>query len=152
MHRVEMSSASPSVNHGWRVTLAGLGINLALGILYSWSVISNGVPAEWRWSQEDKNRPFSGACLVFSIFMGPAVLVLGIAFLIIVLGLAQLLAPPPPGYVPAGTPAALPKTGPQRKEEYRPLEMLRTWQFYLLWFMYACGAGAGLMIIAIIVK
>lgn len=26
--------------------------------------------------------------------------------------------------------------------------MLRTWQFYVLWFMYACGAGAGLMIIS----
>jgi len=26
--------------------------------------------------------------------------------------------------------------------------MLRTWQFYLLWFLYACGAGAGLMIIS----
>jgi OFA family oxalate/formate antiporter-like MFS transporter len=25
--------------------------------------------------------------------------------------------------------------------------MLCTWQFYALWFMYACGAGAGLMII-----
>jgi OFA family oxalate/formate antiporter-like MFS transporter len=27
--------------------------------------------------------------------------------------------------------------------------MLRTWQFYALWFMYACGAGAGLMVISI---
>jgi OFA family oxalate/formate antiporter-like MFS transporter len=27
--------------------------------------------------------------------------------------------------------------------------MLKTWQFYLLWFMYACGAGAGLMIISV---
>ena len=26
--------------------------------------------------------------------------------------------------------------------------MLGTWQFYVLWFMYACGAGAGLMIIS----
>lgn len=26
--------------------------------------------------------------------------------------------------------------------------MLRTSQFYLLWFLYACGAGAGLMVIA----
>jgi OFA family oxalate/formate antiporter-like MFS transporter len=30
--------------------------------------------------------------------------------------------------------------------------MLGTWQFYLLWFMYACGAGAGLMIIAKLAK
>ena len=32
-------------------------------------------------------------------------------------------------------------------DDYTPLEVLRTPQFYLLWFMYACGAGAGLMII-----
>jgi len=30
--------------------------------------------------------------------------------------------------------------------------MLRTWQFYVLWFMYACGAGAGLMIISKLAK
>jgi OFA family oxalate/formate antiporter-like MFS transporter len=35
-----------------------------------------------------------------------------------------------------------------KKVDFRPTEMLRTNQFYLLWFMYACGAGAGLMIIA----
>jgi len=30
--------------------------------------------------------------------------------------------------------------------------MLKTWQFYVLWFMYACGAGAGLMIISKLAK
>ena len=35
---------------------------------------------------------------------------------------------------------------------YRPSEMLKTWQFYVLWFMYACGAGAGLMIISKLAK
>ena len=34
-----------------------------------------------------------------------------------------------------------------KKEEYTPKEMLGTVQFYMLWFMYACGAGAGLMVI-----
>ena len=28
-------------NHGWRVAFAGMGINLALGVLYTWSVISS---------------------------------------------------------------------------------------------------------------
>jgi OFA family oxalate/formate antiporter-like MFS transporter len=59
-------------NHGWRVTFAGMGINLALGILYSWSVISKGVPAEWNWSESDKSWPYAIACLVFSIIMVPA--------------------------------------------------------------------------------
>ena len=34
------------------------------------------------------------------------------------------------------------------KDNLTPKEMLCTPQFYMLWFMYACGAGAGLMIIA----
>lgn len=235
-------------NLGWRVTFAGLGINLALGILYSWSVVSKRIPAEWEWSDADKSWPFSLACLVFSLVMVPAgwmqdkigprltatlggllvglgmilasftstplgyicgfgllagagfgfgyasatppavkwfprhrtgliagivvsgfglasvytspltkwligeyglptaVRLLGILFLIIVTVLAQLLQTPPAGYVhPASAPIP---SGPKNKEEYHPVEILRTWQFYLLWFVYACGAGAGLMIIA----
>jgi OFA family oxalate/formate antiporter-like MFS transporter len=38
--------------------------------------------------------------------------------------------------------------GRVKKEEFTSSEMLKTWQFYMLWFMYACGAGAGLMVIA----
>jgi OFA family oxalate/formate antiporter-like MFS transporter len=42
-------------NHGWRVAFAGMGINLALGILYTWSVISKGIPEEWDWNEDDKS-------------------------------------------------------------------------------------------------
>jgi OFA family oxalate/formate antiporter-like MFS transporter len=35
-----------------------------------------------------------------------------------------------------------------KRENFSPVEMLSTVQFYLLWFMYFCGAGAGLMVIA----
>ena len=35
-----------------------------------------------------------------------------------------------------------------KKEDFAPKELFGTVQFYLLWFMYACGAGAGLMIIS----
>ncbi|MGD0901261.1 MAG: OFA family MFS transporter, partial [Thermoguttaceae bacterium] len=73
--------------------------------------------------------------------------ILGAAFLVVVVGLAQLLAAPPKGYVPAASTApGSRKAAPSR--DASPLEMLRTPQFYLLWFMYACGAGAGLMIIS----
>jgi MFS transporter, OFA family, oxalate/formate antiporter len=59
-------------NHGVRVTLAGLGINLALGILYTWSVIKGGVPTDWGWSDFEKTLPYSTAVLVFSLMMVPA--------------------------------------------------------------------------------
>ncbi len=245
-------SAPPdlTVNHGWRVTFAGLGINLALGILYTWSVISKGIPEEWGWNESDKSWPYSVACLVFCIIMVPAgrmqdkigprivatiggilvgsglifasmtttltgfiigfgvlagagfgfgyasatppavkwfpsaktgliaglvvsgfglasvyaaplakwlmtaysfetmLITLGIAFLIVVVGLAQILKPPHKGYVPAGQPAVSTAAAAGIKEDFLPKEMLGTVQFYMLWFMYACGAGAGLMIIS----
>jgi OFA family oxalate/formate antiporter-like MFS transporter len=80
------------------------------------------------------------------------VLYLGIAFLVIVVALAQMLKTPPKGYVPAGsTPVKKAAVG-DKKEDFLPFEMLNTGQFYMLWFMYACGAGAGLMIISKLAK
>ena len=66
------SAGVPFVNHGWRVTFAGMGINLALGILYTWSVISKGIPEDWGWSEADKSLPYAVACLVFCLVMVPA--------------------------------------------------------------------------------
>ncbi|MCF7955027.1 MAG: OFA family MFS transporter [Phycisphaerae bacterium] len=246
----EIKTAPIQINHGWRVTFAGMGINLALGILYTWSVISKGIPESWGWNESDKSWPYSIACLVFCLIMVPAgrmqdklspklvatiggilvgvgfiiasfttslfgfilafgvlagagigfgyasatppavkwfppaktgmiagivvsgfglasvyaaplakwlmnnyefstmLLTLGIAFLVVVVGLAQILKTPPAGYVPAGyTPPAAAAAG-DKKEDFLPKEMLKTIQFYMLWFMYACGAGAGLMIIS----
>jgi len=241
-------------NLGWRVTFAGLGINLALGVLYTWSVIGGElqIPIDEGgagWTKTQCSWPYAVACLVFCLIMVPAgrlqdkvsprltasiggVLVgigmilasmyttptglligfgvlagagfgfgyaaatppavkwfpaaktgliagivvsgfglasvyiaplsrwlidtwdlqtmlftLGAAFLVIVVGLAQLLAAPPKGYIPVGQPQPVAAGANGKKEEFTPKEMLGTLQFYLLWFMYACGAGAGLMII-----
>ncbi|MCL4176330.1 MAG: OFA family MFS transporter [Verrucomicrobia bacterium] len=250
---LEPSPPTPALNRGWQVAFAGIGINLALGVLYSWSVVSKSIPAEWGWSEAGKSWPYSVACLVFSLVMVPAgrmqdrigprvvatiggvlvglgmiiaslttsslgyiigfgllagagigfgyasttppavkwfpaartgliaglvvagfglasvyaaplasslikhfgvpttMLSLGIGFLIVVVALAQILKAPPKGYVPAGT--AAPKPGAATKRaDFTPGEVLRTWQFYVLWFMYVCGAGAGLMIISKLAK
>jgi MFS transporter, OFA family, oxalate/formate antiporter len=241
--------AAAGARRGWTVTLSGTGINLALGVLYTWSVFSKALPEGWGWSEAGKSFPYSIACLVFAFIMVPAgrmqdrigprvtatigglliglgmiiasqttsvlgyvlgfgllagagigfgyasatppavkwfppaktgliagivvsgfglasvyvaplatvlidtfdvptaMLVLGIGFLFVVTGLAQLLQVPPPGYVPAGTVAAKPGAAPT-KVDFTPTQMLRTWQFHVLEFMYVCGAGAGLMIIS----
>lgn len=250
------AAASPAVkNLGWRVTFAGMGINLALGVLYTWSVISKGIPDEWQWSEADKSWPYAVACLVFCLVMVPAgrmqdrigprivatvggilvgagmilasftttptgyiigfgvlagagigcgyasttppavkwfppaktgliagivvsgfglasvyaaplakwltaaygiqtmILVLGVAFVCVVVALAQLLKPPHrvyqfmQGFGQAGVMKAAAANPTLQRQDFTPGEMLRTWQFYLLWFMYACGAGAGLMVI-----
>ncbi|MEW6365625.1 MAG: OFA family MFS transporter [Acidobacteriota bacterium] len=59
-------------NLGWRVTAAATGMNLAFGVLYTWSVISGAIPASWGWSQADKALPYSVAVLIFSLSMIPA--------------------------------------------------------------------------------
>ncbi len=243
-----------SKNHGWRVVFAGLGINLALGVLYSWSVISKKIPANWNWSEADRSLPYSVACLIFSLMMVPAgrmqdrvgprlvataggllvglgliyssfttspigfvigfgllagiglgcgyasttppavkwfpaartgaiaglvvsgfglasvytaplsawlidnngvpkaMLWLGLGFLAVVTLLAQFLKPPPADFVPAGAAVATTRIGASSKIDFTPGEVLKTPQFYLLWFMFACGAGAGLMIISKLAK
>ena len=62
----------PMKNKGWTVTIAGIGINLALGVLYAWSVIKKAIPSEWGWSDSDKALPYSIACIVFACVMVPA--------------------------------------------------------------------------------
>jgi MFS transporter, OFA family, oxalate/formate antiporter len=51
------------------VTAAGTGINLALGVLYAWSVIKGGIPDSWGWTHADKALPYAVACMVFSVAM-----------------------------------------------------------------------------------
>ena len=57
---------------GWVVTLSGTGINLALGVLYSWSVISKSIGKEWGWKEAHCAWPYTIACLVFALMMVPA--------------------------------------------------------------------------------
>jgi OFA family oxalate/formate antiporter-like MFS transporter len=76
-------------------------------------------------------------------------LALGIASLVIVVALAQWLRVPPAGFVPEASAAA---TADARTTDFTPGEMLRTWQFYVLWFLLVCGAGAGLMVISKLAK
>ena len=45
--------------------------------------------------------------------------------------------------------AAAARTG---ETDFTPGEVLRTWQFYLLWFLLVCGSGAGLMVISKLAK
>lgn len=59
-------------NKGWIVTFAGMGINLALGVLYAWSVIKKAIPAEWGWDDADKALPYSIACITFALITVPA--------------------------------------------------------------------------------
>lgn len=64
-------------NKGWTVTFAGTGVNLALGVLYAWSVLKAAIESEvakgnWNWDKASLNDPYAVAMIVFAIAMVPA--------------------------------------------------------------------------------
>jgi nitrate/nitrite transporter NarK len=234
---------------GWRVALAGLGINLALGVLYTWSMFKGAIEKDFGWKGSQLNDPYALCCLIFAfamivagrcqdkfgpritatiggimvaagfglisttnsytvwvlgfgmlagagigfayssatppalkwfppsktgliaglvvagfglapVYLAPAsdfllrhfgilksMLLFGIAFAVIVCGLAQFLVNPPPGYSAAlnGTLSAATTAG---NTELAPHQILHTPSFWLLWVLYFIGAGAGLMVIS----
>lgn len=244
-------------NKGWSVTFSGTGINLALGILYTWSIfkdaikqsIETGGEGSFKWDLASLNDPYAVCCIVFafamilagkcqdkfgpritafiggllvgigfiwistttdytswilgfgllggtgigfgysaatppalkwfppaktgliaglvvsgfglaSVYIAPlsqyllgiwglqkAMLFFGIAFLIVVCLLSMMLVNPPAGYVPEGS-DSLSTQGPLKTDKnVKPLEMMKTGTFYIIWLIYFIGAGAGLMVI-----
>jgi len=62
---------------GWIVTLAGLGLNLALGILYAWSVFKKAMVAPiseggYGWTNQEATLPYTVAIAMFAVVMIPA--------------------------------------------------------------------------------
>lgn len=57
---------APTANRGWAVTFAGLGINLALGVLYAWSMFKDAITKEFGWKGSQLNDPYTLCCLVFA--------------------------------------------------------------------------------------
>ncbi|MBW1910224.1 MAG: OFA family MFS transporter [Deltaproteobacteria bacterium] len=61
-------------NKGWVVTFSGTGINLALGILYTWSIfkgaikksIETGGEGAFNWELASLNDPYAVCCLFFA--------------------------------------------------------------------------------------
>jgi MFS family permease len=244
------TTSSPSIkNRGWTVTAAGLGINLALGVLYTWSMFKGAIEKEFGWEGKQLNDPYALCCLVFAfsmilagrcqdkfgprltafiggllvgvgfllcsttsryglwlfgfgilagtgigfgyssatppalkwfppsktgliaglvvagfglapVYLAPAsqyllgafhvqksMLILGIAFFVIVCGLAQMLINPPAGYDAGAKPAVGNAPAKLAAVNVTPGEIIRTPLFYLLWIIYFIGAGAGLMVI-----
>jgi len=66
-----------AINRGRTVTVAATGINLALGVLYTWSIfkgaikdsIVGGGPNAFSWDIASLNDPYAVCCLVFACTM-----------------------------------------------------------------------------------
>ena len=64
-----MNSENLPTNRGWTVTFAGLGINLALGVLYTWSLFKAAIEKDFGWKGAQLNDPYALCCLVFAFTM-----------------------------------------------------------------------------------
>jgi hypothetical protein len=60
-----------ALNQGWQVAFAGLGVNLALGILYAWSVFARFLRDDLGWTATASQLPYMIACGVFALLMVP---------------------------------------------------------------------------------
>ncbi len=79
--------------------------------------------------------------------LSSAYLYLGLIFLAMVVGGAQLLCDPPSGFCPAGWTPPKSGSGSTAKKQFSPREMVRTKSFILLWIMFVLSATCGLMMI-----
>ena len=59
----------PADKRRWIVTFSGTGINLALGVLYAWSMFKDAISKEFGWKGEQLNDPYALCCLVFAFAM-----------------------------------------------------------------------------------
>jgi nitrate/nitrite transporter NarK len=137
----------------------GFGVLAGIGIGFGYS---SATPPALKWFPPSRTGLIAGLVVagfgLASVYIAPlseyllksrgvlpAMLFYSVGFVVVVCGLSLLLKNPPPGYVAGKTstsgtqPAAISAT---------PAEVLRSPTFWLLWFIYFIGAGAGLMVIS----
>jgi len=92
-----------------------------------------------------------GGQLIDKLGVQNVFLAYGIAFFVLVMLGSLWMKNPPEGWRPAGwEPAKGANPGTGEHASFEPRAMLRTPQFFMLWFMFIFGAMAGLMVIGII--
>lgn len=73
---------------------------------------------------------------------------LGVLFAAVVVAAGLFLSWPPPGYVPPSPPGPAVDRPGMTQSDWTPGQMLRTWQFYALVFLFVGSAQSGLLVIA----
>ncbi|MFO0842396.1 MAG: MFS transporter [Gemmataceae bacterium] len=71
---------------------------------------------------------------------------LGVFFAVVVIAAGRLLTWPPEGYQPPAPPASVATSA--TRADWAPRQMLATWQFYVLVFLFIGSAQSGLLVIA----
>ena len=144
--------------------VVGFGIFGGIGIGFGYAAAT---PAAVKWFPASKTGLIAGLVVagfgLASVYIAPTAQVLlaaygvsttmiifGIAFFVIVVGLSQFLRNPPPDYKPFDAKAASRPTGIAASRPPVDMDwhqMIRTSNFWVFWTMYVFGAAAGLMVI-----
>lgn len=148
-----------SQTNSYVLWILGFGVMVGTGLGFGYSAAT---PPALKWFPTSKTGLVSGIVVsgfgLAPVYIAPlatsltsnyglqnTMLFFGIAFLVVVSILSLFLVNPPKGYVPLETGKAAKKiTG---VEDFSFKEMLKTPAFYILWFLYFIGSGAGLMVI-----
>ena len=86
--------------------------------------------------------------MISTIGLPNTFLVLGAVFLVVLLPLSLTLRFPSAEWIPPSPrKSAAPKSGTGLSGDYSTREMVRTRTFYLAWFIFLVGTGAGLMVV-----
>lgn len=54
------------IKDAWKVLLAGLCVNLTIGVVYSWSVIKKALVSDWGWTNSDASLPYTVAIVAWA--------------------------------------------------------------------------------------
>jgi len=152
-----------SLTTSYALWIVGFGILGGTGIGFGYSAAT---PAALKWFNASKTGLVTGIVVsgfgLAPVFIAPlssvmvksfglqsTMLIFGISFIIIVGGLSFLLKNPPPDYIlPESKSAkATSKLSESKYGEANAITMLKTTKFYLMWFIFFIGSGAGLMVI-----
>ena len=145
---------------GW---ILGFGVLAGLGFGFGYSAAT---PPALKWFSPTKTGLIAGIVVagfgIAPVYLAPVskyllgsyglhntMMILGVAFIVIVCGMATMVSNPPAGFVPASdTPSGNALTAKKSAvADKTPAEMFKEGRFYTLWLTYFIGAGAGLMVI-----
>ncbi len=158
-----------SMTTSYTAWVFGFGVLVGTGIAFGYSAAT---PAAIKWFPPNKTGMITGIVVagfgLAPVYIAPlaktlldayglqqTMLFLGAAFFIIVCFLSTLLKnPPAAGFTPRGFVDRRARSGPRaqgrsafHRSEFAPSEVLGMFNFWLLWFLFFIGAGAGLMVI-----
>ncbi len=130
----------------------GLGYIVALAMLIKWFPERRGFITGLAVAGFGGGALITGptaAALIKSVGVGSTFLYLGIAYLVVIVIVAQFFRTAPDGYAPAGWTPSARQRADRSVREYTLPEALRLPRWYVLWFILALNVTAGAALISV---